>query len=439
MISYIRAAVGPDGAAAPGESYVSSESDQSSSSSGGSGSPDWSPPSSAAAPLPGADPYAAPPVDGNPDAPPANPYAPPGQPYSHPGGWAGAPAPYGTPYWNGPQPPAQGTNGLAITSLVLGIIGFGCFLWALGLGFGIAALRQIRRRPQRGKGLAVAGIVLSSLWAVVVIGFVGPIAVTGFKEGWDEVGRRVDVLDLKQGECYQENAFDAERITRVTKVRCTEPHHGEVFGVVQLPGSRYPGEDEVQKKTGHECVGRQYDYALDHLAIPRGTESRVIFPERETWEVGGVTIGLCVFESKTPRVETLKQTFSALTPEQYGYLSASKELNKAFERWPEEDPEDDPARYRSWAGDLVLAAKAEKVSLDGIHWGTAAQGPVGELHADLDQLIVHAEKLRVASDPELMDEELYEISELTEGMADSELREAIDLPTSPPDDRPASV
>ena len=58
------------------------------------------------------------------------------------------------------QPPP--TNGMAVASLVTGLIGFSLF----GLVFGFVALSQIRRYPhQQGRGLALAGIWISLAWA----------------------------------------------------------------------------------------------------------------------------------------------------------------------------------------------------------------------------------------------------------------------------------
>ena len=64
---------------------------------------------------------------------------------------------------------ARGTNGFAVTGLVLGILSFvfcccygGIPFNVLGLVFSIIGLVQINREPRRygGKGLAIAGIVL---------------------------------------------------------------------------------------------------------------------------------------------------------------------------------------------------------------------------------------------------------------------------------------
>ncbi|HEX5615868.1 MAG TPA: DUF4190 domain-containing protein [Acidimicrobiia bacterium] len=119
--------------------------------------PAWSPPGATAAggyvpPPPGA--YLPPPTGG---------YVPPGVP------------PYATP-------PTTGTNGLAIASLVLGLV------WVCGIGsvlaviFGVVALGQIKQRSQSGRGLAIAGIVLGALGIALIVVSLIAAAVTGDDE-----------------------------------------------------------------------------------------------------------------------------------------------------------------------------------------------------------------------------------------------------------------
>lgn len=102
---------------------------------------------------------------------PGTPPQPPGPPQGPPAGQQ--------PGYGGPagQYQAPRTNGLAVTSLVLGI------LWVCGLGsilaviFGHVAMSQINKSngAQQGKGLAIAGLVLgylgvSSLILLIAVG-----------------------------------------------------------------------------------------------------------------------------------------------------------------------------------------------------------------------------------------------------------------------------
>ena len=96
----------------------------------------------------------------SPAAPPPPPYGAPQQPY-------GAAQ---QPYQYGPNRPVAATNGLAVASLVLGIItlcGIGSILAVI---FGYVGKGQIDRSggTQSGRGLAIAGIVLG--W--IGIGFI---------------------------------------------------------------------------------------------------------------------------------------------------------------------------------------------------------------------------------------------------------------------------
>lgn len=127
------------------------------------------PPPSGYAPQPGYQPPAPPPGDYNPQYGASYPPPPPppqqygGQPY--PGGYNyGAPAP-------------QGTNTMAIGSLVASVVGLLCGIGSIiGIVLGIVALNQIKQTRQEGYGLAIAGIVvgvaslvISGIWTIYAL------------------------------------------------------------------------------------------------------------------------------------------------------------------------------------------------------------------------------------------------------------------------------
>lgn len=111
------------------------------------------------------------------DQPPGNPPPPPGG-YGYtppPAGGYGYPPPAGYPPPGYPTgyPPAQtaGTNPWAVASLVCSLFGWVCLLIGalLGVVFGFVALNQIKRTGQKGRGMAIAGIVIGFLLIVVGI------------------------------------------------------------------------------------------------------------------------------------------------------------------------------------------------------------------------------------------------------------------------------
>ena len=101
---------------------------------------------------------------------PQPPYPPQANPAQPPGYYAPVAPVYAAPY----APP---TNGLAITSLISGIVA-----WVLlpGIGSlvgvitGHLALSQIKRTGDSGRGLAIAGVILSwvQLGALILLGAV---------------------------------------------------------------------------------------------------------------------------------------------------------------------------------------------------------------------------------------------------------------------------
>jgi hypothetical protein len=73
------------------------------------------------------------------------------------------------PYGYSPYAPTQGTNGMAVASLVLGIL----WVWWIGsilaIVFGFVALGQLKVRNQQGRGLAIAGLVLGFIGVGILI------------------------------------------------------------------------------------------------------------------------------------------------------------------------------------------------------------------------------------------------------------------------------
>ena len=118
-------------------------------------------------------------------APPYPPQPPPGPPYGYP------PSPPGGPFGYGGPPPYPGsydpyqvyqdssyqTNGLAIASLITALAGiplaFVCLLGLpaaiVGVILGAVALTQIKQTNQRGRGFAIAGIVIGSILTALLL------------------------------------------------------------------------------------------------------------------------------------------------------------------------------------------------------------------------------------------------------------------------------
>jgi hypothetical protein len=119
----------------------------------------------------------------------ADPFAPPNDPFGNPVPTrppevVAGPGPPGSPYAS----PVARTNGLAVASLVMGI------LWMYGIGailalvFGYLAKGQISRSGGRetGRGLAIAGIVLGWIGVAGAILIIVMFAVVLSREGFPD-------------------------------------------------------------------------------------------------------------------------------------------------------------------------------------------------------------------------------------------------------------
>lgn len=209
--------------------------------------------------------------------------------------------PYPAPYQQPPPPyppqPAyptkQGTNGFAIAALILGILG-GVLLSVI---FGIIALRQIKRTGQSGRGMAIAGLVISGLWVLVVAAIV--ILALVFDDG------SVRATSIKTGDCIAESPADGANVTRLPKVSCDEPHEGEVYAMIPVSGDTFPGQTAMESEYEQRCVTALDSYAPDAANDPE-ISSFLLYPSRDTWDAGDREVA-CIAITNDKRTGSIKQ------------------------------------------------------------------------------------------------------------------------------------
>jgi hypothetical protein len=226
------------------------------------------------------------------DVTPAN--TPPGVPSS-----MGVPA-YSGPAYSGPAgypgdqqaAPKDGTNGFAIAALILGILG-GVIL---SIAFGIAALVQIRKRPQRGKGLAIAGLVLSGGW-ILLIGVGVAIALVLHSHGQPHRSAStgqitakgtVSIWSLRAGDCFQ-NPSAGQTVRYVTADPCTTPHNAQIFAEFTPTGASFPGNTALDKQARLGCQVRVAG-TVDKSKITGAMRLLFLFPPEQSWADGHRTI-----------------------------------------------------------------------------------------------------------------------------------------------------
>jgi hypothetical protein len=247
-------------------------------------------------------------------------------------GYRQAPAQPGAAYpaYGGAYPPyaavqpEQQTDGLAIASLatsVGGIIVAGGITGPVGLGLGIAALVRIRRSGKRGKGMAIAGVVVGGLTTLGWIAFIVTVIVLGANGSFDNTGSfggtataqapsessaddtgapgpyhlRADVV---RGTCLDTypQTYDMHD---AAVVDCATNHGAEVValvtmtGPVEFDGGGSPVGDAYDAADG-ECFDDVYGLLGD---VSDAYYADIYFPDPGAWP--GESQGYCVLASDT--------------------------------------------------------------------------------------------------------------------------------------------
>lgn len=152
--------------------------------------------------------------------------------------------------------PVPGSNGLAIAALCCGIAGLFPVAAVVAIVLGVVALNQLKYRIQRGRGMAITGIVLGVLWLLGWTVLVVAAVVT------DEPARNASgavtqtsdayVEDLKAGDCF--SGAGRDEVDSVTILPCTSAHESQVVTIFAMPAGPWPGEDKVVAAAEKGCT-----------------------------------------------------------------------------------------------------------------------------------------------------------------------------------------
>lgn len=209
--------------------------------------------------------------------PPGNYPPPPPMPY---------PAP--PPGYYGP-PPQKPTNWWAIVSLVFGILG-GVLISVV---CGIVGLNRAKK-GQGGRGMAIAGLVLSALWVLGLV--LGLILYLSFDKG------TVTATEVKVGDCLKEIPGSA-RVLTVDTVACDQLHAGEVYAVLLMPDGDFPGQDAIEDYQA-KCQPELASYSPDAMTDD-SVQLYVLYPTQETWDQGDRAV-TCIATLNPPRTGSIK-------------------------------------------------------------------------------------------------------------------------------------
>lgn len=207
--------------------------------------------------------------------------------------------PYQAPYQPPYQPPnyaqqlpprAQTTSGFAVASLVFGILG-GVLLSVI---FGIIALGRTKPGGQRGRGMAIAGLILSGVWvAIIAVAIVFAVL---------SPTNTVSARNVKVGDCLADIP-SGNRVAWVNTISCDKPHLAEVAGVLRMPDGPFPDES-VFSDYKQRCRDSLESYSPTAMQDPN-VDLSVMPPSEDSWKQGDRDM-VCIATFNSKRTGSIK-------------------------------------------------------------------------------------------------------------------------------------
>lgn len=112
----------------------------------------------------------------------------------------------------------------------------------------------------------------------------------------------VTATDVEMGDCLSEIPGDT-RVLTVKTIDCAEPHAGEVFAVLQMPGDDFPGQAAIDTYAD-KCSPELASYSPSSMTDD-SVQLYVLYPTAETWEQGDRAV-TCVATLDPPRAGSLR-------------------------------------------------------------------------------------------------------------------------------------
>jgi hypothetical protein len=197
-------------------------------------------------------------------------------------------------------------NGFAVASFVLGLLGS----VPLSVIFGIVALNKLSQRPQRGKGLAIAGLCLSGAWIVAFATLLVVNSVTAAHRsattGQITQNGHLNAFSLRTGDCFQ-NPTGSQAdpaMTQVTAVSCATAHNAQVIAQLPVQGSAYPGRAAFAAQAQPGCRA-SITAVVDRSKLTSTMQLLWIYPLPQAWTDGQRTIACLIVDSSQDLTSSL--------------------------------------------------------------------------------------------------------------------------------------
>ncbi|AOX45756.1 DUF4190 domain-containing protein [Microbacterium sp. BH-3-3-3] len=207
-------------------------------------------------------------------------------------------------------PPVDYANRTNVVSIVAIVLGFVVPLG--GIIAGAVGLAQIKRTGEKGRGLAITGIIAGSVLTVLtILGVIALIVFAVFAESQSSADPFVppstsedggvtiapgeptpdDVYVLAVGECL--DALPSGYVSDDSFVDCATPHSYEVFAASSLADGPFPGDDAITAQAEAVCDAEFASFI--GLSFADSTLNVDYFaPVGETWAEGDRAVSCLV-------------------------------------------------------------------------------------------------------------------------------------------------
>jgi len=179
-------------------------------------------------------------------------------------------------------PPVRGFSGWAIAAFLTGLVPLIGIVAALPLG--IVAMVKIARTGDRGKWLAIIGMVVAGLWWVGVVAL--GLWVQSNQAQRDDAGAiteagTLDFGAVRTGDCVTIPGIlegGSVGASDMVGVPCADAHNAQALFVVTFPDTHYPGKTAIGQRTAQVCGPR---YAAERVPPPH---QYLLYPTNSRWD-----------------------------------------------------------------------------------------------------------------------------------------------------------
>jgi putative regulator of septum formation len=211
-----------------------------------------------------------------------------------------------------PPPTPKDTDGFSVAALVLGILG----VVIAAVPLGVIGLTRTKGGVRKGRGMAIAGLVLSGAWFVVIMIVAAGALLLTSEESTVATGAspasspgrgHVTFDKLRTGDCIDPAPPESVLSETVPVVSCTLPHDEEAFATPDAGEGDWPGDAAIDDRSDKVCTS-QFE-AFVGIPIDRSRFDLLWYsPDKQSWQDGDHSVVCVISDPRGKTIGTLRDT-----------------------------------------------------------------------------------------------------------------------------------